>query len=230
MNKRNIFTTVALLILCVPIIGFAQGHGPGVPFKDLQVQISNMQQQISSLKGQMSNIQQSLKSVGPQGLVGPIGPIGPQGPAGAVGPQGAAGPRGDTGAPGATGLTGATGLQGPAGVANGITIAAHGEVDADGIEVIPSDQFLCYQLTPPTWAMIYYIRLLSMSDPTKPPTCIVAPGPHSLQVGYVLSLYHDYPYFNDVEDAWEFAVISLRNTTNGTSPYKSGFSFICVQE
>ena len=230
MTKRKIFTTVALLILCVPIIGFAQGHSPGVPFKDLQVQISNMQQQISSLKDQISNIQQPLKSVGPQGLVGPIGPIGPQGPAGAVGPQGAAGPRGDTGAPGATGLTGATGLQGPAGVANGITIAAHGEVNANGDQVNPSDQFLCYQQTPPNWATIYYIRLLSMSDPTKPPTCIVAPGPHSLQIGYVLSLYHDYPYFNDVEDAWEFAVISLRNTTGGTSQYKSGFSFICVQE
>jgi hypothetical protein len=50
MTKRKIALTAALLVLCVPILGFSQANVQGVPFKDLQNQINNMQQQISSLQ------------------------------------------------------------------------------------------------------------------------------------------------------------------------------------
>jgi hypothetical protein len=218
MTKRKMFITVVLIIFCFPIINFAQGNGPGVPFSDLQNQISKLQQQISGLQEQMVNIQKMAKSTEAQGPVGPTGPMGPQGPAGAVGPQGA------------TGLTGATGLQGPAGVANGITIAAHGEVDPDGLEYYPSGQYWSYQQDVTNSAMYYYIRLLNMSDSSKPPTCIVAPGQHDLQIGWDSSLYLDYSYYNNSEKAWEFTVISQRYTAGSFYPMKSGFSFVCVQE
>jgi hypothetical protein len=72
-----------------------------------------------------------------------------------------------------------------------------------------------------------------MNDHTKQPICVVAPGPHSLQTKYVVSMYQDYLRFDDIEDAWEFAVISQRIIPGSTavpSSYKSAFSFVCIQE
>jgi hypothetical protein len=225
MTKKNIVVTVALLIFSVPIIVFAQANGPGVPFRDLQIQINNMQQEISSLHNKIQYIQQTKMPEVAQGPVGPAGPMGPQGPAGPLGPQGLAGAQGPVGA------AGPIGPQGPAGVANGITIAVHGEVDEDGKVVGPSDKFLCYKLSEFDDAMIYHIRLLSMSDPTKAsPTCIVAPGPHSINSKWDLSMYQDDSQFDYDEGAWEFSVISQRPNGFVFSKYKSAFNFICVQE
>jgi len=232
MTNRKIVITVALLILSVPIIGFAQANGPGVPFKDLQIQISNMQQQINTLQNQILNIQQKPMQAGPQGLAGPQGPVGPVGPigqAGSQGPVGPVGPIGQAGSQGPVGPAGPIGPQGPAGVANGITIAVHGEVDENGGVVGSSDKFLCSTQDKYSDVMMYHIRLLSMSDPTKkPPICIVAPGPHSINTKWDLSMYQDDSQFN--EGAWEFSVMSQRTTGYSFLGYKSAFNFICVQE
>jgi hypothetical protein len=193
MIKRKIVVTVALLILNIPIICFAQANDQGVPFKDLQNQINNMQQQISSLQNQIQSFQKALITTGPQGLSGPTGP---QGPAGSQGPVGPAGP---------------IGPQGPAGVADGITIAAHGEVDENGVELNHSDKFRLYKQAEFPDQMTYYIRLLSMNDPTKQPTCCRTRS-HSLQTKYVVSMYQDYLRFDDIEDAWEFAVIPANHS------------------
>jgi hypothetical protein len=69
MTKRKIVLTLTLLILCIPIIAFAQVKAQGVPFQDLQNQINNLQQQINNIK----------LSPGPAGPVGPMGPAGPAG-------------------------------------------------------------------------------------------------------------------------------------------------------
>jgi hypothetical protein len=67
MTKRKIVIILALLIFSSPIIGFAQGNNPGVPFKDLQNQINNMQQEIKILQGQLLNIEANQKQPEPQG-------------------------------------------------------------------------------------------------------------------------------------------------------------------
>ncbi len=82
----------------------SEGKVPGVPFKQLQDQITA--------------IETTPGPQGPKGPTGNPGPAGPAGPTGATGPAGAAGPAGATGPAGAAGPAGPTGpagVTGPAG-------------------------------------------------------------------------------------------------------------------
>jgi hypothetical protein len=174
MTKTKIVVPLITLILSVPIIGFAQANGQGVPFKDFQLQIYNMQQNIIKLEQRIGDIEQ---------------------------------------------------MQGEAKTESNNPIAAHGVLNMEGVDFFPSQQFLCYK-TELSTAVFYNILLQNMKDENRRPTCVVSPGEHNVQANYNLGMYGE-PEFNTFEGMWEFVVVSQRN---GFFPYKSGFSFICVQE
>lgn len=109
------FRVLVVIAVLMPVGAMAASQGQ--PFKDVQNQINDLQQQ-------MNTIELTPGPQGPQGEPGPVGPqgpkgdTGPQGATGSVGPQGpqgAQGPRGDSGPQGVPGPKGDTGPQGLAG-------------------------------------------------------------------------------------------------------------------
>lgn len=195
---------------------------------------------------------------GPQGGTGATGPAGPQGPigltgatgaTGATGPQGSAGPAGVQGPAGPTGATGAQGpqgIQGPAGLANGITIAVHGVMAADGSVISGDNWNWHYQYNNQLyngriWCYAYILNLNTMTDPARKPTCIVdLYDDLQTDVGDLHNWFRaDVYYDSTVNHMWQLRIHSAlvryyqsqySDVDYGnSSPLQRPYKFICVQ-
>jgi hypothetical protein len=100
--KKIILILISILI-CLPVLGYAESGTQGKTFEALQQQIDELKQQIEEI----------------QLIPGPKGDTGEKGD---TGPQGIQGPQGETGTQGEQGLQGIQGEQGPQGPAGAIDV------------------------------------------------------------------------------------------------------------
>ena len=227
MTQRKIVLSLALLILCIPIIAFAQVKAQGVPFQDLQNQINNLQQQINNIK----------LTPGPTGPAGPVGPVGPMGPQGAQGLTGAVGATGATGAPGPTGSAGPAGVAGPAGEpgldgADGWNpVVAFGKVGADGARIIGvGDWSSSRSLHASGNVYTYEISLPFLAGGCgicKAPTCVTTLSEAS--EARLTSV--EGPQMDVTTPKWSYKIhTGTGSYENGYTPWDTSFSFVCLQE
>lgn len=94
MVIRKTFLTLAVFVLCVQALAFANNEKHKSKYKAKDRKLQYLHQQVDDLRTDLENIQLTP------------GPQGDAGPAGAEGAQGSAGPQGDTGPAGPTGADG----------------------------------------------------------------------------------------------------------------------------
>lgn len=153
--------------------------------------------------------------------------IGPQGPPGQNGTNGLNGTNGAPGAPGAQGP------QGPPGVANGITTAVYGYVQADGSISRGTGFTVTKQATGD-----YFIEFAESFSPTVP-NCIASSGVDLVNATVCTATDTGANYF--YVNCWTLTagyglyypaggiVYVVDDVTISTTPTNSDFQFICVE-